>query len=114
MKECFELDLKIIKYLITNILSWDENGNGGFSFALLSPGAAYDGEGNVGRWWTNETLDRFTDHIRCANSYYDNLTVDDVQVNRIGCKAILLIMIVRDIRQSSSKSRLILRETIFI
>lgn len=57
---------------------------------ILSLGALYDSEGNLRQWWTNETMDLFTNRTRCVQNYYDSLFVDGIQVNCTGCGALRL------------------------
>ncbi|RZF47629.1 hypothetical protein LSTR_LSTR017068, partial [Laodelphax striatellus] len=42
-------------------------------------GRKYDKEGNVNQWWTNKTIDKYTERISCFIKQYDDYWIDDAE-----------------------------------
>ena len=43
-------------------------------------GAMYDKDGNLNKWWTNGTWNKFIKRTNCIDNYYHSLRVEEIEV----------------------------------
>ena len=41
-------------------------------------GRQYDGTGSIKQWWTDETIEAFTEQVQCYIDQYDGYVVDEL------------------------------------
>ena len=45
---------------------------------FLFLGRQYDGIGNIAQWWTDESIDAFTEEAQCYIDQYDNYYIEEL------------------------------------